>query len=555
MSSPAAAKGKRSADEALLADEVSCPICCRVFTVSEIEEHADRCAFLNSPSPSSSFSQPQQRINKRPSPAAAQAKGRTSADSQGPKKQKLSGDQLFENPDHVEPQNGTAEKQLLQTTTSKMDRSFSKEAEPEVSLNKSAPLAEQVRPKELSTFVGQEKVMGQHSMLRSLLREGEITSMILWGPPGCGKTTLANIVCQYCKQGRISARFVKMSAVASGVNDVKDVVKAAKSEMNICRKRTVLFMDEIHRFNKMQQDVFLPHVESGLIILIGATTENPSFSLNNALLSRCRVIVLEKLSSENVSTILKKALNSLGASVIPENQNFKEIQRAKLSIEEEALKFLAEICDGDARIALNSLQLAFQSKTHADVEENILVTLTDIEEGIKRSHMLYDRGGEEHYNIISAVHKSIRASDQNAAVYWTTRLIVSDEDPRYLARRLVRAAAEDIGMADPAALPLAVAAMQGCQLLGMPEADILLTECAVYLARAPKSREMQNCLDKAKECIANHKGPQPSVPLHLRNAPTRLMKDLGYGKGYSMIPSEVPDLKYMPEGLENVNFF
>ncbi|XP_065338254.1 ATPase WRNIP1-like [Cloeon dipterum] len=541
---------KRNSTDALLADEVTCPICSRVFVVSEIEEHVDRCIFLNSPSSNSKkpatrgASTTQSAVSKRPSPSAQSSSDQAESQPFLSKKQKILADEPPEEQVKAEPkpaQNDDA----VQKSEKKPLLAF------EASLSNAVPLAEQVRPKNLSTFVGQDKVVGKSSILRSLLREGEITSMILWGPPGCGKTTLSNIIHSYCKEGRIRARFVKMSAVTCGVNDVKDVVKAAKGEMSLTKNRTVLFMDEIHRFNKTQQDVFLPHVESGLIVLIGATTENPSFSLNNALLSRCRVLVLEKLSSEQVISILSNALQSLGASVVSDNND----QASKLAVEDQALKFLADICDGDARIALNSLQLAFQSKMHAGDDARVVVTLNDIKEGIKKSHMLYDRGGEEHYNIISAVHKSIRASDQNAALYWTTRLIVSGEDPRYLARRLVRAAVEDVGLADPAALPLAVAAMQGCQLLGMPEADILLSNCAIYLARAPKSREMDNCLERAKECIANHKGPQPSVPLHLRNAPTKLMKDLGYAKGYSIIPSEVPHLKYMPEGLEGVDFF
>ncbi|GLV41533.1 hypothetical protein CBL_06762 [Carabus blaptoides fortunei] len=349
--------------------------------------------------------------------------------------------------------------------------------------------------------------------------------MILWGPPGCGKTSLAGVVHGLCKEDPKRLKFVSLCAANAGVKDVQSVVTAAKTELRFGR-RTILFMDEIHRFNKRQQDSFLIHVEKGDIVLIGATTENPSFSINNALLSRCRVIVFEKLQPETLVEILVKAVESLSVNLIEDDNPYKYDSSkpiTRLSIEKSALTWLADTSDGDARIALTNLQLVLQHNT----ESNCLLSVEDIKEGIKKSHLLYDRKGEEHYNIISALHKSIRGSDDNAALYWLSRMVVSGEDPLFIARRLVRAASEDIGNADPSALQLAVSTMQGCQLLGMPECDVLLAQCAIYLARAPKSTEADRALGRAKQLITQCEGLQPSVPMHLRNAPTKFMKDLG----------------------------
>lgn len=320
-----------------------------------------------------------------------------------------------------------------------------------------------------------------------------------------------------------------------GVNDVKEVVRQAKNDQRFQRK-TILFMDEIHRFNKLQQDIFLPHVENGSITLIGATTENPSFSINSALLSRCRVIILEKLSAADMFKILQRSLVSFEAIVfdqVPESADEMAAGAGflpKILIEKPALEWLAEMCDGDARIALNSLQLAMQSTNleEADFGGGLnVVTLEAIKEGIKKSHMLYDRKGDQHYDMISALHKSIRASDDSAALYWCTRIMAGGEDPRYICRRMVRAASEDIGLADPQAVSIALSALNAVQLLGMPEADCVIAQCAVYLARAPKNPETYLALQHCKQDVAAWKGPQPSVPLHLRNAPTKLMKELG----------------------------
>lgn len=370
------------------------------------------------------------------------------------------------------------------------------------------------------------------------------------------QTTLAHVIANRCKATQ-NLRFVKLSATVVGVNDVKEVVKVAKNEQKFKRK-TILFMDEIHRFNKLQQDIFLPYVESGAITLIGATTENPSFSLNSALLSRCRVIVLEKIAPEPMRQILERAVAEEGGQV----RDFSKSQEgnpdgAKTSgdgfvIDLESIKWLSEICDGDARIGLNSLQLALQATRDSSLQT---ITLADIQEGIKKSHILYDRKGDQHYDMISALHKSIRASDDNASLYWCTRMIVGGEDPRYICRRLVRAASEDIGLADPNAVQVALSALQAVQLVGMPESDCIITQCAVYLARAPKSRETYQATNECRREIENCRGLLPPVPLHLRNAPTKLMREIGCGKGYNLSHKDVSGLTYMPEGMEDRNYF
>ena len=354
------------------------------------------------------------------------------------------------------------------------------------------------------------------------------------------KTSLANVIAKKCQKDP-GLRFVKLSATTAGVAEVKEVVKVAKNEAAMFKRATVLFMDEVHRFNKLQQDSFLPHVESGTITLIGATTENPSFSLNTALLSRCRVIVLEKLSGDSVVMILTKACEARGVTIGQAKDN--------AAIDKEVLKYLSDMCDGDARTALNTLQLALDS-----AKEDSQVTLEQVKESLKRSHVLYDRKGDEHYHCASALQKSIRGSDDNAALYWTMRMLQGGEDPLYIARRFVRIASEDVGLGDPQALPMAVSAMQGCQLIGKPECNVILAECAVYLARAKKSHEVYGAMNA---CLAHISDSErlPGVPLHLRNASTKLSGQLGYGKGYSYNLDKVKNIQYMPEGMENVKLF
>jgi putative ATPase len=496
--------------------EASCPICDKSFILSEIEKHVNKCIFLNSVD--------SDEISKRkrsPSPVLPHNFNRKPRSTQT-------------KTDLISP--SKKQKTLYTTKTNSSQASHSKASEgnsntssltiqkenEEISYTFTIPLAKQLQPKSLDNFIGQNHVLGKDTVLRALLEKGDIPNMVLWGPPGCGKTSLSGVIQGICKNNPTKLKFVSLCAASAGVKDVQNVVSAAKLQQKFgCR--TVLFMDEIHRFNKKQQDTFLLHVEKGDIILVGATTENPSFTINSALLSRCRVIVMQKLEPDSLYCILERAAQKLNVDIIDKDGSCQQSTSKSIAVDDDALKWLADISDGDARIALGNLQLVVQYNE----DKSKIITINDIKEKIKKSHLLYDRKGEEHYNIISAMHKSIRGSDVNAALYWTTRMIVSGEDPLYIARRMVRAASEDIGNADPRALQLAVTTMQGCQLLGMPEADVLLAQCAIYLARAPKSREADSALAKAKQVIKSCQGLQPSVPLHLRNAPTRLMKDLG----------------------------
>ncbi|XP_076600354.1 ATPase WRNIP1 [Chaetodon auriga] len=441
---------------------------------------------------------------------------------------------------------------------------------PRTLLTINKPLADILRPNTLEEYFGQNKVVGQETLFRSLLESQEIPSMILWGPPGCGKTTLAHIIASTSKK-KGTARFVPLSATSASTNDVREVIKQAQNELRLCKRKTILFIDEIHRFNKSQQDTFLPHVECGTITLIGATTENPSFQVNAALLSRCRVLVLEKLSVEAMGSILDRALAALGIRVLerdpanPKDQEQSNGHEPKIFIEQKALDTIAFLCDGDARVGLNSLQLAVQAQVNLaqskplgqDGSQDVLVKEEHIKEGLQRSHILYDKAGEEHYNCISALHKSMRGSDENASLYWMGRMLEGGEDPLYVARRMVRFASEDVGLADPAALPQAVAAFQACHFIGMPECEVILAQCAVYLARAPKSVQIYMAYANVKASLRNHKGPLPPVPLHLRNAPTRLMKQLGYAKGYKYNPafSGPVEQEYLPEELRGTDFF
>ncbi|KAM6454229.1 ATPase WRNIP1 [Liasis olivaceus] len=434
------------------------------------------------------------------------------------------------------------------------------------------PLADKLRPSQLGDYVGQDQVLGKEKLLRSLLEAHEIPSLILWGPPGCGKTTLAHIIANSSKKN--GTRFVTLSATSAKTNDVRDVIFQAQNEKRLCKRKTILFIDEIHRFNKSQQDTFLPHVECGTITLIGATTENPSFQVNSALLSRCRVIVLEKLSVEAMEAILMRAIKSLGIQILSQdeiptssmNGNNSKGSELCVCIERRAINTLAHLCDGDARTGLNGLQMAVQARLTNPPHQNdnqecsakgVVITEDHVKEGLQRSHFLYDRAGEEHYNCISALHKSMRGCDENASLYWLARMLEGGEDPLYVARRLVRFASEDIGLADPLALPQAVAAYQGCHFIGMPECEVLLAQCVVYFARAPKSIEVYRAYSNVKACLREHQGPLPPVPLHLRNAPTKLMKNLGYGKDYKYNPmyKDPVEQEYLPEELKGINFF
>jgi putative ATPase len=385
------------------------------------------------------------------------------------------------------------------------------------------PLAERMRPAKLHEFIGQEHVVGKGTLLRKAMENDQVFSMILWGPPGCGKTTLARMVA-----GETKSHFIHFSAVLAGVKEIRAVIDVAGEQQKLYGRKTILFVDEIHRFNKSQQDAFLHHVESGLITLIGATTENPSFEVIAPLLSRCRVVVLKQLSDDNIKKILDHALKDLSNG----------LGKLDMDIEADALAYLAAISDGDARMALNNIEAVtvwMQKNDNAeksDMGEKQAgpITLKDVEIALERKAMLYDKNGEQHYNLISAFHKSLRGSDPDAALYWLARMLAAGEDPFYLARRMVRFASEDIGNADPHALTMAINAMEAYRFLGSPEGDLALAHAAAYLAVAPKSNSIYTAYKKAVD-IAQKSGFLP-VPMHIRNAPTKLMKDLGYAKGY-----------------------
>lgn len=542
-------------------DKISCPICGKDFASSVIESHANKCLFFNESvkEETTSLFKDSSPINKKSKLKQTNVK---KANPVSAKRKSL--DQCFSQNFHKDEED--VKDDMLQ-------KSINNECK-KLRGNDCIPLAEQMRPTSLLNFVGQKHILGPSTMLSELLQKKEIPNMILWGPPGCGKTSLANVIAHMCKNDTSrKLRYVKLSAAMAGVQEVKEVISIAANHAKFAQ-RTIVFMDEIHRFNKTQQDVFLPHVESGTITLIGATTENPSFNLNSALLSRCRVIVLHKLSVTNLVSILKRAVISLEGIIIHmtdkstlqneestsngSNGKMELSYNTKFIIDEPTIEWLAETCDGDARIALGGLEMAVRSKAPNQEEllnvGSAIITLNDVEESLKKTHMLYDKKGDQHYDMISALHKSVRANDENASLYWLTRMISGGEDPVYIARRLVRMASEDIGLADPKALGLAMHTMHGCKMIGMPDCDVLLAQCTIYLAKAPKSRLMDNALRAAQKVVAEHKGPQPGVPLYLRNAPTRLMKDLGCGKGYNMRHKDESGLSYLPEGLEDLDF-
>ena len=408
----------------------------------------------------------------------------------------------------------------------------------------SQPLADRMRPRNLDEFIGQVHAVGKGTLIRRAVLEDRNFSMILWGPPGCGKTTLAGIFAV-----QTHSYFVHFSAVLSGVKEIRSVVEEAKNQQKLYRKKTVLFVDEIHRFNKAQQDAFLHHVESGLITLIGATTENPSFEVIAPLLSRCRVIILNPLSSEDIAAILKNALQD----------KERGLGNLNLAMDEEAISHLSKLADGDARTALNSLETAaflLASRDKPSEKASGRITVKDIMRAIARKPLLYDKSGEEHYNLISAFHKSLRGNDPDAAVYWLARMLSAGEDPFYIARRMVRFASEDIGNADPPALELALSAMEAFRFLGHPEGELALVQAAVYLATAPKSNSIYAAYGAVKTVI-NEYGALP-VPLHIRNAPTSMMKEIGYGKDYRYAhdyPDAYVPQDYLPEPLKGRYFY
>lgn len=372
------------------------------------------------------------------------------------------------------------------------------------------PLAARMRPRSLDELVGQQHVIGPGTLLRKAIEADRLSSVVLWGPPGSGKTTLARIVAATTK-----AHFVSVSAVSSGVADLRKAISEARDRLGMHGTRTLLFIDEIHRFNKSQQDAILPYVEDGTVILIGATTENPSFEVNAPLLSRSRVITLQALGDEDIATIIRRALVDTERGLGREN----------LAITDEGLEFLANMANGDARFALNTLELA-----SAGIGDDRVLTIELVREAAQRRAATYDKGGDDHYDTISALHKTIRGSDPDAALYWLARMLERGDDPLYVVRRLIRFASEDVGLADPQALELAMAAQQAVHFLGMPEGALALAELTVYLALAPKSNAIYVAYGQARADVESTRNDP--VPIHLRNAPTRLMKDLGYGEGY-----------------------
>ncbi|MCD4814369.1 replication-associated recombination protein A [bacterium] len=400
------------------------------------------------------------------------------------------------------------------------------------------PLADRMRPHVIDDVVGQEHILGSGRVLRKAIEKDTIPSMILWGPPGSGKTTLAMIIAKYSK-----AEFRSYSAVTSGIKELKEVLAVAKDLMRYHQRKTILFVDEIHRFNKAQQDAFLPFVEQGDIVLVGATTENPSFEVNAALLSRCQVYVLNAISAESLIGILKKGLVEAGRGT----------EAQAVSAEESALQHIAQKSHGDARAALNVLE---QAVALAGEEKNTCITLAIAEEAMQRKALRYDKKGDEHYNLISALHKSIRGSDPDAAVYWLARMLEAGEDPKYLLRRMTRMASEDVGLADPRALMMAVSAQQAFNFVGLPEGKLALIELAVYLSLAPKSNALESGYFLVQKAIRDE--GELEVPLHIRNAPTKLMRTLGYGKGYKYAHDYeghwVAD-DYLPDKIRTMRFF
>ena len=386
------------------------------------------------------------------------------------------------------------------------------------------PLAERMRPEKLSEFFGQEELVGRGSFLAKAIKEDNVPSMVLWGPPGSGKTTLAVIIAK-----QTDSEFRQISAVNAGLKDLREIIELAE-QANRLGGKTILFIDEIHRWNKKQQDALLPQVEKGVLTLIGATTENPSFEVNSALISRSRVLVLNKLEKKDLIKILKRAIKEL---------------KVEKKIDSDVVEFIAQMANGDARMALNTLE--------AVVDQKKKITIDLVKEVLQKSHLQYDKNGEEHYNIISALHKAMRGGDANAAVYWLARMLEGGEDPKYIARRLVRFASEDIGLANNTALVLANTCFDACHKIGMPECNVILTQCVIYLAKSKKDITAYQAYGKAKKDV-EELGNLP-VPLSIRNAPTQLMKDLDYGKDYKYTPLEdSSEQQYLPDDLKNKKY-
>ncbi len=399
------------------------------------------------------------------------------------------------------------------------------------------PLADRMRPEKLDDIVGQQHLLGPGKVLRRIIEQDQVSSMIFWGPPGVGKTTIAHVIANQTRSD-----FINFSAVTSGIKEIREVMQRA-DEGRRFGKKTIVFVDEIHRFNKAQQDAFLPFVEKGSIVLIGATTENPSFEVNGALLSRCRVFVLKALEKKDMIRLLERAI-----------KDERGFGAQKIDMDERALDMIAAFSNGDARAALSTLEMTV---LNGDFDgQTTTVSLETVEQCTSKKALLYDKDGEEHYNLISALHKSMRNSDPDAAVYWLSRMLEAGEDPLYIARRVIRFASEDVGMADPRALELSVAAYQACHFIGMPECSVNLTEAVIYMSLAPKSNAMETAYNSAKEDALTQLA-EP-VPLNIRNAPTSLMKDLGYGKGYKYahdFEEKITSMQCLPDSLLGKEYY
>ncbi|KAL7302200.1 hypothetical protein TKK_0004875 [Trichogramma kaykai] len=425
--------------------------------------------------------------------------------------------------------------------------------------NSHAPLAERMRPNELDDYVGQSHLIGPNTLLCNLLKNEEIPNMILWGPPGCGKTSLVNVIMKQSKTfSKYPVKFIKFAATTAGINDVKKIILDAESYLKKGGK-TVVFMDEIHRFNKLQQDVFLPHVEEGTFILIGATTENPSSNLNSALLSRCRVFVLNKLTKNDLLPLLSKAVEKLGGKVILKKNKYEQFGSIRFLIHKDILDWLSEVCDGDARVALGGLDTTVSLKVPKNVEVNaklITINSNDIKKSLEKIQNFNGKQTDQMNYLHNALHHSIKDNQEMPALYWLARLIQDGEDPVNIARRLVRIAGEDIGLCDEEALSMALNTVRACQLIGLPESDVILAQCVVYLTRAKKSEEIEGAFFKCQNKIENHVGPQPKVPLFIKDTSGQGKLRSALGKSYQEIKTlENLNKNHLPQGLEDVDFF